>query len=76
VVLTNVGTGDNATLRQNALSDQLVAARILYPDVEIRIFRLISTVYGIDSDFEQAAFRDRLNFLRGCLSTGSYADRG
>jgi type II secretory pathway predicted ATPase ExeA len=79
VVLTgDVGTGKTtlATALVNTLSDQLVAARIPYPDVEILDFlRLISTVYGIDSDFpSKAAFRDRFeSFLRGCLSTGRKA---
>jgi type II secretory pathway predicted ATPase ExeA len=79
VVLTgDVGTGKTtlATALVNALSDQLVAARIPYPDVEVLDFlRLISTVYGIESDFPtKAAFRDRFeSFLRGCLSTGRKA---
>jgi len=79
VVLTgDVGTGKTtlATALVNDLSDQLVAARIPYPDVDILDFlRLISTAYGIDSDFpSKAAFRDRFeSFLRGCLSTGKKA---
>ena len=79
VVLTgDVGTGKTtlATALVNDLSDQLVAARIPYPDVDILDFlRLISTAYGIDRDFpSKAAFRDRFeSFLRGCLSTGKKA---
>jgi type II secretory pathway predicted ATPase ExeA len=79
VVLTgDVGTGKTtlATALVNALSDQLVAARIPYPDVDVLDFlRLISTAYGIDSDFpSKAAFRDRFeSFLRGCYSTGKKA---
>jgi len=79
VVLTgDIGTGKTtlAIALVNDLSDQLVAARIPYPDVDILDFlRLISTAYGIDSDFpSKAAFRDRFeSFLRGCLSTGKKA---
>lgn len=79
VVLTgDVGTGKTtlAIALVNELSDQLVVARIPYPDVDILDFlKLISTAYGIDSDFSsKASFRDRFeSFLRGCLSTGKKA---
>ena len=79
VVLTgDVGTGKTtlAIALVNDLSDKLVAARIPYADVDILDFlRLISTAYGIDSDFpSKASFRDRFeSFLRGCYSTGKKA---
>ena len=76
VVLTgDVGTGKTtlAIALVNDLSDQLLAARIPYPDVDMLDFlRLISTAYGIDCDFpSKAAFRDRFeSSLRDRFSTG------
>jgi len=76
VVLTgDVGTGKTtlAFALANDLRDQCVTAVISHPDVDILDFlRLISTAYGIDSDFpSKASFRDRFeSFLRSRFSTG------
>jgi type II secretory pathway predicted ATPase ExeA len=54
LVTGDVGTGKTtiASALVNELGDEVIAAKISYPDVEaLDFFRLISTVYGMSGDF-------------------------
>jgi type II secretory pathway predicted ATPase ExeA len=79
VVLTgDVGTGKTtlAMALTKELSDEVIVARIPFPDVEVLDFlKLISTAYGINSDVQsKASFRDSFeSFLHSCFSAGKRA---
>ena len=79
VVLTgDVGTGKTtlAMALTKDLSDEVIVARIPFPDVEVLDFlKLISTAYGINSDVQsKASFRDSFeSFLHSRFSAGKRA---
>ena len=75
VLTGDVGTGKTMLGMALAkdLGDNVIVARLPYPDVEVLDFlKLISTAYGINDDVRsKASFRDRFeSFLRSCFSAG------
>ncbi len=76
VVLTgDVGTGKTmlAMALAKDLADNVIVARLPYPDVDVLDFlKLISTAFGIHDDVpSKASFRDRFeSFLRSSFSAG------
>ncbi len=76
VVLTgDVGTGKTmlAMALAKDLADNVIVARLPYPDVDVLDFlKLISTAFGIHDDVRsKASFRDRFeSFLRSSFSAG------
>ena len=75
VLTGDVGTGKTMlgmALAKN-LGDNVIVARLPYPDVDVLDFlKLISTAFGIHDDVRsKASFRDRFeSFLRSCFSAG------
>ena len=75
VVTGDVGTGKTtlATALIDALGDQVVAAKVPYPNVEtLDFFKLVSVAYKIADDFHsKGSFLVRFDsFLRSCFARG------